>query len=197
MNDLLWLENHPLQGNIMGIPISWDPDTPEGLESRLSVRIHRIPIELLHSTELLLRKLHRTRMDSSRASVLELLWGLPTSQKVLWPSEPHLSLFSTKIEFGSPLGGGGKPHFLHTFCCGKYCGIYTRSKAVLYHVSFLHRLWALDTISTASSGHVDKAVFGNAPTHGRPATPWLSWAHALCHIISSCHIFSYNALIWT
>jgi hypothetical protein len=45
-------------------------------------------------------------MDSSRASTLELLGGLPTSWEVLWPTEPRLSLYSSKIEFGSPLGGG-------------------------------------------------------------------------------------------
>jgi hypothetical protein len=28
-------------------------------------------------------------------------------------------------------------------------------------VSSLHHLWALDTLSTASAGHVDKMVFGN------------------------------------
>jgi hypothetical protein len=37
----------------------------------------------------------------------------------------------------------------------------------------LHRLWALDILSTASSGHIDKMDFGNAPTHDRSATPWL------------------------
>jgi hypothetical protein len=42
----------------MGIPTSRDPKTPEGLESQLSVGIHRIPAELLHSTELELGKLH-------------------------------------------------------------------------------------------------------------------------------------------
>jgi hypothetical protein len=70
-------------------------------------------------------------MVSSIASTLEVLRGLPTSQEVLWPSEPHLSLYSTKIEFGSPLGGT-KSHFLHTFCQGEHCGIYRRSKAVLW-----------------------------------------------------------------
>jgi hypothetical protein len=79
MNDLLSLVNHPLRGNIVGIPTSRDPDTLEGLESRLFVGICRIPVELPHSTELELRKLHRTRMDSGRASTLELLQGLPTS----------------------------------------------------------------------------------------------------------------------
>jgi hypothetical protein len=41
----------------VGIPTSWDPDTPEGLESQLSIRICRILAELLHSTELKLGKL--------------------------------------------------------------------------------------------------------------------------------------------
>jgi hypothetical protein len=89
----------------VGIPTSQGPDTPEGLESRLYVRIHRIQAELPHSTKLELRKLRRTQMDSGRASAIELLRGLLTSQEVLHSSEPRLSLNSIKIEFGSPLGG--------------------------------------------------------------------------------------------
>jgi hypothetical protein len=42
----------------VGIPTSQNPDTPEGFESRFSVRIRRIPAELPHSTELELGKLH-------------------------------------------------------------------------------------------------------------------------------------------
>jgi hypothetical protein len=57
----------------VGIPKSQNPNTPEGLESRLSVGIHRIPTELPHLTKLELGKLRRTRMDSGRASTLELL----------------------------------------------------------------------------------------------------------------------------
>jgi hypothetical protein len=57
----------------MGILTSRNPDTPEGLESRLSVEIRRILTELQHSTELELKKSHRTRMDSGRASALKLL----------------------------------------------------------------------------------------------------------------------------
>jgi hypothetical protein len=88
----------------MSIPTSQNPDIPEVLESWPSVRIHKIPTELLHSTELELRKLHRTRTDSSRASTLKLLRGLPTSREVLWPTEPCLSLYSTKNELGSTIG---------------------------------------------------------------------------------------------
>jgi hypothetical protein len=104
MNDLLWLANHPFRGNVVGIPTSRDPDTPEGLESRLSVGIHRIPVELPQSTELELRKLRRTQTNSSRASVLELLQGFPTSREVLQPLEPRLSLYSTKNEIRSTIG---------------------------------------------------------------------------------------------
>jgi hypothetical protein len=41
----------------MGILTSWDPDAPEGLESRFSVGIHRIPTQLPHLTELELGEL--------------------------------------------------------------------------------------------------------------------------------------------
>jgi hypothetical protein len=73
MNELLWLVNHPLRANVAGIPTSQNPDTPEGLESRLSVRIHRIPAELPHLIEPELRKLRQTRTDFDRAFVVELL----------------------------------------------------------------------------------------------------------------------------
>jgi hypothetical protein len=113
----------------MGILMSRNPNKPEGLEGWLSVGIHRIPTKLLHSIERELRKLHRTRTDSGRASTLELLRGLPTSREVLRSSESRLSLYSKNIEFGSPLGVA-KPHFLHIFCRGDRRHIY-RSKVVL------------------------------------------------------------------
>jgi hypothetical protein len=82
----------------VGIPISQDPDTLVGLESWLSVRILA---EVPHSTELELGKLHRIRTDSGRAFMLELLRGHPTSQKVLQPSEPRLSLSTLqRMELG-------------------------------------------------------------------------------------------------
>jgi hypothetical protein len=85
----------------MGIPTSQNPDTPEGPESQLSARIRNNLAELLHSTELELRKLHRTRTDFGRASALELLRGLPTSRDVLRPSETNLSLYSTRMNMGT------------------------------------------------------------------------------------------------
>jgi hypothetical protein len=36
--------------------------------------------------------------------MLELLQGLPISQEVIRPSEPHLSLYPTKNELGSTIG---------------------------------------------------------------------------------------------
>jgi hypothetical protein len=133
-------------------------------------------------------------MDSGRAFVLELLRGLPTSWEVLRPSELRLSLYSTKIEFGSPLGGRLNLTFFILFadgsimvfiggvrwCSGRRLGVGGPLVRPVGHatwpggqVSSLHHLWALDTLSTSSIGHVDKIVFRNVPTHGRPATPWL------------------------
>jgi hypothetical protein len=91
MNDLLWLVNHPLQGNVVGIPTSWNPDTLDGLKNRLSVGIHRILAELLHPTKPELRILRWTQTDFDWASTLGLLQGLSTSRDVLWPSDPCLS----------------------------------------------------------------------------------------------------------
>jgi hypothetical protein len=85
----------------VGLRTSQNPDTPEGLESWLSVGICRIPAELSHSTELEHGKLDRTQTDSSRASILELLGGLPTSWEVLHPTEPRLSLYSTRMNLGA------------------------------------------------------------------------------------------------
>jgi hypothetical protein len=104
MNDLLRLENHPRRGNVVGILTSCNPDTPEGLESRLAVGIRRILAELSHSTKPKIGKPHRARMDSGRASTLELLRELPTSREDLRLVEPHLSLYSTKNGLGSTIG---------------------------------------------------------------------------------------------
>jgi hypothetical protein len=87
----------------VGILTSQNLDTPEGLESWLSVRIRRILAELLHSTELELRKLHRARTDSGRASTLDLLRGLLTTWEFLWPLEPRSLSLSTlqKMNLGA------------------------------------------------------------------------------------------------
>jgi hypothetical protein len=77
----------------VGILTSQYLDTPEGLEWRVSVGIHRITAELPHSTKLELKKHHRSQMDSDRASMLELLREIPTSRKVLQPSAPLSLLY--------------------------------------------------------------------------------------------------------
>jgi hypothetical protein len=69
-----------------------------------SIEIRRIPIELPHSTELEQIKIHGIRTYSGRASVLKLLQGLLTSWEVLQPSEPRLSLYSTKNKLGRTIG---------------------------------------------------------------------------------------------
>jgi hypothetical protein len=80
MSDLLWLANHPLRVNVVGIPTSQDLDTSEGLESWLSIRIHRIPAKIPHLTGLELGKLCRTLTGFDRVSTLELLRGLLISR---------------------------------------------------------------------------------------------------------------------
>jgi hypothetical protein len=54
-------------------------------------------------------------------------------------------------------------------------------------VSSLHRIWALDTLSCSSAGHVDKMVFGNAPTHGRSAEVMGPTSHTLTRL-SLCFV---------
>jgi hypothetical protein len=118
MNDLLWLANHPLRGNVMGFLTSRDPDTPEGPKSCLSIRICRISAELPHSTELELRKLHRTRLDSD----LHRLQASPTySNDLPWhvyetvfDNMPNPGWPSKEVGLAGPtlarLGPGFVPH---------------------------------------------------------------------------------------
>jgi hypothetical protein len=49
-------------------------------------------------------------------------------------------------------------------------------------VSSLHHLWALDSLSTTSAGHVDKIVFGNAPTTGWPDKVMCPVSHTLARL---------------
>jgi hypothetical protein len=115
-------------------------------------------------------------MDSGRDSALKLFQGLLTSWEVLHLPEPHLSLYSRKIEFGSPLGGLNLTFFTLSvegstvvfiggvrWCSGQRFVMGGPLVRPAGHVSCLggqgsslHRLWALHTLSTASAGHVDK-----------------------------------------
>jgi hypothetical protein len=75
-------------------------------------------------------------------------------------------------------GGGSTMVFIGGLrrCCGRRLGTWGPLVRPVDHatwsgcqVSSLHHLWALDTLSTTSTGQVEKMVFGNVPTHGRSA----------------------------
>jgi hypothetical protein len=83
------LVNHPLRGNVEGILTSLNPDTPEGLDQRLSIRIHSGRASALEQTRA--EKSCQTLKDFGRASVLELRGGLPIGREALRPSEPRHS----------------------------------------------------------------------------------------------------------
>jgi hypothetical protein len=90
----------------MGIPTSRDHNTPEGLESQLSVRIHRILAEL--------PKLDQTRAQKTPLNPNGFQQSFCARATPRTPNKlgslpalitSPLTLYSTKIEFGSPLGG--------------------------------------------------------------------------------------------
>jgi hypothetical protein len=79
-------------------------------------------------------------------------------------------------------------------CCGRRLGAWGPLVRPPGHatwpgsqVSSLHRIWALDTFSTASAGHIDKTIFVNAQTHGRPAKVMWAVGHTLAHL-SPCFV---------
>jgi hypothetical protein len=65
-------------------------------------------------------------------------------------------------------------------------------------VSSLHHLWALDTLSTASAGHIDKMVFGNAPTYRQPDKVMWPASQTMAQLIPCFvpHIVYDYALFW-
>jgi hypothetical protein len=205
MKDLLWLVNHPLWGNVVGIPTSQNPNTPEGLEDRLSVRIHRILAVLPHSTEPELGKLHRNRTDSDRASTLELLQGLPTSQEVLRLSEPHLSLSALQewtwehhsepnLTLFTLSTRGSTMVFIEGVrrCCGQRlgCGAHFIGQPTMRLGTTFPPCTAFPTLDTPLTDllrHVVKTVFGNVPTHGRRAKVIWPTSHTLARL-SLCFV---------
>jgi hypothetical protein len=83
-------------------------------------------------------------------------------------------------------------------CCGWRLGMWGPFVRPVGQVSSLHCLWALDTLSTASDGHIDKTVFWNAPTHGRPAKVMWPPSHTLARL-SPCfvpHHFLMSYCLW-
>jgi hypothetical protein len=191
MNDLLWLVNYPLWDNVTGIPTSQNPDTPEGLESRLYIKIHRILAELSNLIELELGKLCRSQMDSGRASTLELLQGLPTSREVFRPSEPRLSLSLSTLQewtwehyrglnltFFTPSIGRSRRVFIRGLsrCLGRSLGSRGPLVRTTGHLTWLggQVLWrtaflTLDTLLTDLSWHVLKTDFKKTPNPSQPA----------------------------
>jgi hypothetical protein len=101
----------------------------------------------------------------------------------------HLTLFTLSARGSTMVFIGGVRR-----CCGQRldaCGRLNRSAShatwLSNQVSSLHRLWALDTLSTASLGHIDKMVFKNAPTQGWPGkVMWLA-GHTLARL-SPCFV---------
>jgi hypothetical protein len=67
--------------------------------------------------------------------------------------------------------------------CGQRLGVWGPLVRPGGQVSSLHHLWAFDTLSTASTGYVDKTVFLNAPTHGRPAKVMWPVGYTLARLI--------------
>jgi hypothetical protein len=68
------------------------------------------------------------------------------------------------------------------WCCGRRLGTWGPHVRTAGHATWpggqvcsLHLLWPLDTLWTATAGHIDKIVFWNAPTHGRPVGHTLAW----------------------
>jgi hypothetical protein len=113
----------------MGISRSRGLDTPERLESQLSIGIHRIPTKLPYSTELELGKPRRTRTNFSRASTLAHKSGSPLGlrtsplsllyNELTWEHYRKLNLtFFTPICRGGYGGGvfvGGREDLHHKF----------------------------------------------------------------------------------
>jgi hypothetical protein len=218
MNDLLWLVNHPLWGNVMGILTSQNPDTPKGLESQPSVRICKIPTEHPHQIEQELKNFVEPEWipaELPRSSYSEDSWQagksygphylapLSTLQrlnlKAPW-GELNLTFFTLSIGGGTVVFIGGVRG-----CSGWRLGAWgPLVRPASYatwpggQVSSSHRLLALDTLSTTSAGHVDKMVFGNAPTHGWTAKVVWPASHTLARL-SLCfvpHHFLMPYFLW-
>jgi hypothetical protein len=158
-------------------------------------------------------------MDSGRASALELLGGLSTSWEVLRPSEPRLSLYSTRTKLGSTLEA--KLTLSSPFLLGGVGGL-SRCFGWKWHsrgplvrpadhlgwpgsqVSWPHWLFHLGSSSYWLNRTRVESIILLAPSPGQPAKewgqpapPWVGWAQAFCHVISPCHIIWNYPWFWT
>jgi hypothetical protein len=148
--------------------------------------------------------------------MLELLRGLLTSREVLWPSEPHLSLYSTRTKLGStleakltPSAERSKGVFIGGLsrCFGQKWGsggggALVRSTTHLGwpggHVLWPHRLSHLGSSSYRLNMTRVKSVISLAPNPGQSVGPtWGRLGLGFCHIISPCHIIWDYPLFWT
>jgi hypothetical protein len=123
----------------------------------------------------------RTRLNQSSENSIEpeqILVELPHSSysEDSWHAEKssgpqNLTLFTLFVGGNTMVFIGGVRR-----CCGQRLGVWGplvkpvgQATWSCNQVSSLHYLWALDTLSTASTRHVDKMIFGNAPTYGLSA----------------------------
>jgi hypothetical protein len=151
----------------------------------ISVEPEWIPVELLCSSY------SEDSRQAGKSSGPQNLASLSTLQEWSWEhySGLNLTLFTL-------FTGGSTMVFIEGVmrCCGWRLGTWGELVRPIGHVTWpggqvssLHRLWALDTLSTTSIGHVDTMVFGNAPTHGWPAKVMWSAVHTLAEF-SPCFV---------
>jgi hypothetical protein len=190
------LVNHPLRGDVTGIPISQNPDTP-GLStsSKNSIKPERILAELSRSSYS--NTPNKLRCATTlKTSPLSLLYKNELGSTI---GGLNLTLFTLSVEGGTMVFIGGV-----RWCCGRRLGAWGLLVKPTIHatwtggqVSSLHHLWALDTLSTTSAGHIDKTVFGNAPTHSRPAKVMWPAGHTMDQLspcFVPCHFLMSNYL---
>jgi hypothetical protein len=123
------------------------------------------------------------------------LTSLSTLQEWTWEHYRGLNLTLFTL-----FAGGSTMVFIGgvRWCCGQRLGTWGPLVRPGGQVSSLHRLWALDALSTTSDLHVDKIVFGNAPTHGRTTKVMWPASHTLAQLslcFVSCH-FLMSYCLW-
>jgi hypothetical protein len=134
----------------LGILISRNPDTSEGLEQRLFVRIHRIPAELPHSSKLESRNPVRPRRILAKLPCSSYEEG---SRQARRPSSPHsLATLPARLRLATTLR---KRVFQVE---SSKCDVCVE----------IHRLGGI----YRAMGEIDRlGRGGNSPSGGRPAEP--------------------------
>jgi hypothetical protein len=152
----------------------------------ISVEPERVLVELLCSSY------SEDSQQAGKSSSSQNLTSLPSLQEWTWEHYRglNLTLFTLSAVRSTMVFIGVKRYY------GRILGAWGPLVRLGSKVFSLDHLWALDTLSTASAGHVDKIVFGNVPTHGRPAKVmwpvshtlgWLNPCFVPCHsLVSYC-----------